>query len=253
MTARRIGVALVGVGLLALGACSQTVPGTVQSEPAAEPTSGQSEPTEEVVVAAAADCAPETIAAELGRPIDQVHVQDCRSDRWALVWNGSAVGDATYVAENTADGWRMYSSFPATICDDTARADGVPEKWVASFPPCRLSAAADDADLGLSVSISSPACDGAAAVILASATDPARYAADVQAALDAHPGAQYLRTDRSCGSLRDRDDDGNAIYAVYRVVGHGMGDLCAALPGQPTGSYGKLLDDTSDPSRPITC
>jgi serine/threonine-protein kinase len=112
------------------------------------------------------------------------------------------------------------------------------------------SPVANPADLGLAVPISTPPCDGTAIVVVANSTDPATYRAEMAAALDAHPGARYLRTDQSCPSLRPRDDNGNLIYAAYVVVGQGRPALCSALPNYPD-RYGKLLDTTSDPAVPI--
>jgi serine/threonine-protein kinase len=106
------------------------------------------------------------------------------------------------------------------------------------------------ADLGLAVPISTPPCDGTAIVVVANSTDPATYRTEMAAALAAHPGARYLRTDQSCPSLRPRDDNGNLIYAAYVVVGQGRPALCSALPNYPD-RYGKLLDTTSDPAIPI--
>jgi serine/threonine-protein kinase len=111
--------------------------------------------------------------------------------------------------------------------------------------------APNGADLGLSTPISTPACDGAAIIVVANSTDPAGYRNDMAAALDTYPGARYLRTDQSCPSLRPRDDSRNLIYAAYVVVGQGRSAVCAALPAFPE-RYGKVLDTTSDPDIPIT-
>ncbi len=106
-------------------------------------------------------------------------------------------------------------------------------------------------DLGLSVPMSRPACDGTGIVVLFSAVSPNSYAQDVQAALDANPGSSYLRTDQSCSSLNQATAEGNPIYAVYRVGGSDQASVCAAVAG--SGGYGKWLDNTSDPDARIDC
>lgn len=86
----------------------------------------------------------------------------------------------------------------------TGRSDGVlapsaPTTTVPSAPP----AVQATGDLGIaSTPISVPACDGTGIVVLYSAVDPNSYEQEVAAQLQANPGAQYLRTDNSCPSLR---------------------------------------------------
>ncbi|MCZ4552703.1 serine/threonine-protein kinase [Gordonia rubripertincta] len=108
------------------------------------------------------------------------------------------------------------------------------------------------ADLGLSVPISTPACDGAGIVVVANATNPSSYRDEMAAALANNPGAQYLRTDISCPSLRQRDDNGNLIYAAYVVVGQGKTAICDAFGRFADDDYGKVLDSISDPAVFIT-
>lgn len=71
--------------------------------------------------------------------------------------------------------------------------------------------------------------------------------------VNAHPGASYLRTDQSCPSLRQADDQGDPIYAVYRPAGWTEREVCAAVRAAGDGAYGKWLNYTADPSRPIRC
>ncbi|WP_439029279.1 serine/threonine-protein kinase [Gordonia terrae] len=108
-------------------------------------------------------------------------------------------------------------------------------------------------DLGLTVPMTRPACDGTGIVVVANATAPGTYATEVQNYLDQNPGARYLRTDQSCPSLRQWFDDGSPIYAVYYVAGPAQSDVCS-LKGRlgPT-AYGKWLDMVSDPSAQIAC
>lgn len=242
--------ALLGGAALLIAGCASQVPGTAtgasetqaSSSATAESTSASASST--TGEADSAGCVERDIAADLGRPGDQTVLIRCEGD-WALLDNGGTFGDTAYLARRADGRWQHYSSFPARICRDQAAADGVPADLVPDFAPCPYSI---DADLGLSVPISSPTCDGRAVLILGNAVTPGGYERDVAALLEAHPGASYLRTDRSCGSLRDRDDDGDAIYAVYREVGHGRADACAALAGRSDDAYGKLLDEVSDPA-----
>jgi len=103
-------------------------------------------------------------------------------------------------------------------------------------------------DLGLSVPMRNPPCDGRGIVILTSITTPGQYAKGVIGALARFPGASYLRTDLTCPSLRARSDEGNPIYAVYRFGGWTLEQLCAAVRAAGSGAYGKVLDYTTDPS-----
>ena len=108
-------------------------------------------------------------------------------------------------------------------------------------------------DLGLSVAMTRPACDGRGIVVLASAVTPGNYENEISAALAANPGSSYLRTDQSCPSLRQRDEYGNVIYAVYRPSGYTKAEVCADVARSPAGSYGRWLDTTSDPRQLIYC
>gem|GEM_PF-4572209 len=117
--------------------------------------------------------------------------------------------------------------------------------------PARQQSPAASGDLGLSVPISRPACDGRGIVVYHSAVG--NYASEVSAALAANPGASYLRTDQSCPSLRQRDEYGNVIYAVYRPSGYSKSQLCSDLASAPPNSYARWLDTRSDPSELVTC
>ena len=108
-------------------------------------------------------------------------------------------------------------------------------------------------DLGLATRISRPACNGQGIVILGSVTTPGRYAEGVQRLLNAHPGAAYLRTDQSCPSLRQATEEGNPIYAVYRLGGTSQSQVCAGVHSASGGAYGKWMDYTTDPDFIISC
>ncbi len=105
-------------------------------------------------------------------------------------------------------------------------------------------------DLGLATAMSTPACDGSFIVILGSAVTPARYRADVQRFLDAHPGAAYLHAPTTgCGSLRQQLN-GADIYAVYGGPFATKDSACAQRSGD---AYVKRLDNTTPPTQAITC
>jgi hypothetical protein len=75
----------------------------------------------------------------------------------------------------------------------------------------------------------------------------------VRRLLAAHPGALYLRTDQTCPSLRAATEDGNPIYAVYRLGGRTEAQVCAAVRRSGGDAYGKWLNSTTDPEERITC
>ncbi|WP_372672896.1 serine/threonine-protein kinase [Amycolatopsis kentuckyensis] len=109
---------------------------------------------------------------------------------------------------------------------------------------------ASSADLGLATAMSTPACDGSFVVILGSAITPARYRADVQRFLDAHPGSAYLHVPSTgCGSLR-RQVNGADVYAVYSGP---FGTKDAACAHRSGGAYVKRLDNTTSPTQVVNC
>lgn len=209
-------------------------------------------------------CTAERIAADLGRDVDDVVVEECFGD-WALahynVRPGEPVGDPYYVVRRSGGEWTMYSGIPSTKCAREARADGVPEALLDQFTtPCTSgssessgSGGSGGGDLGLSVSMTRPACDGRGIVVLYSAVTPGAYAQEISSALAQYPGASYLRTDQACPSLRQRDENGNVIYAVYRPSGYSKSELCADVRAAGGAAYGRWLDTTSDPTQLVTC
>lgn len=110
----------------------------------------------------------------------------------------------------------------------------------------------DDPDLGLTVPMSRPACDGTGIVVLGSVYTPGRYRQQVEQILAMNPGAAYLRTDLACPSLR-QNLDGNPIYAVFRVAGKTKEAICDAVAEASADAYGKWLDNITDPTTPIRC
>jgi serine/threonine-protein kinase len=106
------------------------------------------------------------------------------------------------------------------------------------------------ADLGLTTPLSTPACDGSYVVVLGSAITPARYRADVQQFLNAHPGARYLHTPSTgCASLRQQVN-GADVYAVFDGPFASRESACARRAGS---AYVKRLDTTSSPAAVVTC
>ncbi|GAB1515104.1 serine/threonine-protein kinase [Actinophytocola sp. KF-1] len=109
------------------------------------------------------------------------------------------------------------------------------------------------ADLGVSVPISTPDCDGSYIVIVGSALNPDEYREDVQAFLDAKPGASYLHAPSTgCGSLRQRID-GADIYSVYYGPFPGRDEACARRADEGGDAFVRRLDDTSSPKQAVSC
>jgi serine/threonine-protein kinase len=109
---------------------------------------------------------------------------------------------------------------------------------------------ANSADLGLATAMTTPACDGSYVVVLGSAIAPARYRADVQQFLAAHPGARYLHTPTTgCGSLREQVN-GADVYAVFDGPFATKASACARRSGS---AYVKRLDNTSPPAQVVSC
>ncbi|WP_037235866.1 serine/threonine-protein kinase [Rhodococcus wratislaviensis] len=121
----------------------------------------------------------------------------------------------------------------------------------APTPPSPV--AARPGDLGLSIPIAQPRCDGTGIVVVGSAITPGQYAEDVQRFLVAHPGSSYLRTDQACPSLRQATDEGNPIYAVYKAAGKSTEAVCTLVRTLGEDAYGKWLDLNTDPTFIIPC
>lgn len=122
-------------------------------------------------------------------------------------------------------------------------------------PPPRPAPApsAPVGDLGLRTPMSRPLCNGQGIVVLGNITTPGQYAQGIQDLLNKYPGASYLRTDQSCPSLRQADDEGDPIYAVFRLAGFSESEVCRAVRAVGGGAYGKWLDYTTPPSYIIPC
>jgi len=158
----------------------------------------------------------------------------------------SAPGDSTTAAAPPA---------PALPPADNRQAPTAPraETSVPAPAPAPASATARPGDLGLSIPIAQPRCDGTGIVVVGSAITPGQYAEDVQRFLVAHPGSSYLRTDQTCPSLRQATDEGNPIYAVYKAAGNSTDAVCTLVRAQGEDAYGKWLDLNTDPTFIIPC
>jgi serine/threonine-protein kinase len=101
--------------------------------------------------------------------------------------------------------------------------------------------------------MATPLCNGQRIVILGNVTMPDMYEDAIQQLLVQDPGASYLRTDQSCPSLRQADDEGDPIYAVYRYAGTADAQARSAVCAAGSGAYGKRLDYTTDTGFLISC
>lgn len=235
------------------------------AEAPAEPTptapvaeeSSPSPPSDQLVQEAApqrAACDPDEIAAEAGIDRRHVNVDRCLGD-WALahvyVPPGEPAGDTQYIVSRQGGSWSRYTSIPSWTCRADAMRDGMPGELAEMLDEC--AASTPTGDLGLSVPMSRPSCDGRGIVVLYSAVTPGAYAQEISTALAQFPGSSYLRTDMACPSLRQRDDNGNVIYAVYRPSGYSQQELCADVRAAGPQAYGRWLDNSSDPSALVTC
>jgi len=108
-------------------------------------------------------------------------------------------------------------------------------------------------DLGISVPMTRPSCDGLGVVLLFSSVSPGAYASEIQQALNSYPGSSYLRTDQACSSLTQSTDGGNPIYAVYRPAGYSTSSVCAAVNSYGGSAYGKWLDNSSAADATVDC
>ncbi len=112
-------------------------------------------------------------------------------------------------------------------------------------------------DLGLAIPMSYPDCDDSGIVVIGNVTPPKERwrdaAALIQRLLEENPGASYLRTDHSCPSLRQADDEGNPIYAVYRPAGRSEAEVCAEVRAAGGDAYGKWLSTSEPDSYIIPC
>lgn len=114
-------------------------------------------------------------------------------------------------------------------------------------------------DLGLTQTISYPACDGTQIAVLGTSWTPENYQAEVQRYLDGFPGSMYSRTDFLCSSfLRpelDNSDDAY-IYFVYTPTGDDQAATCAAVANAIPfvgNAHGKWLRNEGKPGEQVPC
>lgn len=156
-------------------------------------------------------------------------------------WTGLGVAGATY---------EVSSSSIRVLQDDDVLAD----EPVTTFVDPSDAGTFRPGDLGLTRDISYPACDGAGVVIIDSFVGGADLADRVQDSLDAHPGAEYLRTDLSCDNFNRPAADTTSkqnIYATYYWLGYDYDTVCDGVAD--VGTYGYWLADDVDPGNTIAC
>lgn len=159
-----------------------------------------------------------------------------RAGRWWLV--GAAVAIVAALAGAVA-------LIERTGADGGREPDGQPTTTSRSGRP--------GADLGVSVPISTPDCDGGYIVIVGSAVNPDKYRHDVQAFLDAKPGAGYLHAPSTgCQSLRHQID-GVDIYSVYYGPFPDKDTACARRTDEGGDAFVRRLDNTSSPTQAVSC
>jgi hypothetical protein len=108
-------------------------------------------------------------------------------------------------------------------------------------------------DLGVTVPLSGPACDGRFATIVGSAVQPDSYASAVQGFLDGFPGSSYLYAPNSCRSIRARSGNGDGIYAVYYGPYPSLTEACAVRRRIGGDSYVRRLDEVTPADQNIIC
>ncbi len=120
----------------------------------------------------------------------------------------------------------------------------------AAAPPEAAPAAGD---LGLSVPISRPSCDGGFGVFVAASVRPESYRQEVGEMLARHPGASYLLAERACSSLRGRTAAGQSIYAVFYGPYPTLRAACAARSTAGGINYVRRLDNSSRAGHALRC
>jgi serine/threonine-protein kinase len=141
----------------------------------------------------------------------------------------------------------------STAAEYNASSTVEPEIDYTPSPPIVTARPASEVALRVSAPISQPPCDGTGIVVLGSAVVPGKYESEIQRLLNANPGANYLRTDHACPSLRQVSDAGTPIYAVYRIGGRTQFEVCSAVRAAGGDAYGKWLDMTTDPKFMLPC
>lgn len=190
-------------------------------------------------------------------PLDPLPSPPGSRSRVLLIAAGLGVLLAGAVAAGAAAMFGTHRSTPSMELPSGALSQAMDAPMPAADDAAAASPATGDTDLGLSVPMSYPRCDGSGIVVLGNVVPPRRSwqdaAAGVQRLLEDHPGASYLRTDNACPSLRQADEAGNPIYAVFRVAGRSKSEVCAAVRAAGGDAYGKWLDTATPATYIIPC
>lgn len=171
---------------------------------------------------------------------------------------GGASGGETGGAETRADGASTSGSdatsttttSPSTTTTSITTTTTPAPTTTAPSPPPPTTVPGDLALVG--IDMARPDCDNSYITIVASAIDPVQYEIEVSAALGRHPGAQYLRTDQTCPSLR-QDFEGAAIYVAFFGPFASPVDACAARSLGPADAYVRVLSLSEPPTHVINC
>lgn len=182
------------------------------------------------------------------------------------LWDGETASDASAsspsASADTGNGSDTDRDEDAAPPDDESvpelptlgEDDGTGDDATSPEPtPAETEPATADGDLGLAVPMTAPTCDGTWAVFVGAATDTARYAADVQTLLDAHPTAEYTLTQGGCSSMRQQLPDGTLIYAVWAGPYPDQASACAARTQFGEGAYVKRMDDSTPADKLWPC
>jgi len=121
-----------------------------------------------------------------------------------------------------------------------------------TFPPFTTTLVAEG-DLGLSVPISRPECDGQYVTLIGASVDPANYVSQIDTLLRRYPGSQYMKTELVCGSLRGQTDSGAQIYVAFFGPFRTTADACVARAYGPSDAYVKTLDNFTPNNAIVSC
>jgi serine/threonine-protein kinase len=102
-----------------------------------------------------------------------------------------------------------------------------------------------NADLALSVPLTTVPCAGDYAVFVGAAVNPAQYRSEVQGFLDRFPGSSYLLAEQNCSSLRQRMPNGASIYSVYYGPYSSLADACTARSRVGGDAFIRQLDNST--------
>ncbi|MGQ0479900.1 MAG: hypothetical protein ACT4O0_02550 [Pseudonocardia sp.] len=141
---------------------------------------------------------------------------------------------------------------PVPAPGPSAAGTPVPAPGPSAAPPGADQADASG-DLGLSVPISRPRCEGGFGVFIAAAVRPDAYRSEVADALSRHTGASYLLAEQACSSLRGRTAAGHSIYAVYYGPYPTLRAACAARSSLGGANYVRRLDNSSPAGHALRC